>query len=302
MAAPANYAPSASPAVAAARQAFTGRLVGNLKLDLADSLVQAIAEALGSTAKTLQELARIIQAGPAKEEFRVAHQAIGERAQQAVLNSYAQVVTARKRVPSYRLGDTGANQRYAGGKLKAALASPAFFSASERGLEFINVQLLDETARHWARLNAGAGSVGAGSRRSFDIQWSNLVIGALGVGMTPSPAFDLPRGYWFSPGAGPVPPGERGTSEFYPAGSGPRAGANTRLFSVGESGKRTGVAFQRRRVSRGIQARNFLDAGVARIANDLGPAYERLYKELYATKVAAVRPARANLHVVTHGR
>jgi hypothetical protein len=216
-----------------------------------------------------------------------------------VLNSYAQVVTRRKHVASYRMSDTGANQRFAGGKLRAALGSPHFYEATPTALRFINTSMLDETARHWARLNAGASGIGTGSRRRFDISWSNIVIGALGVDMTPSPAFTVPRGYWWN-GDGPTSPGAPGTSQFHPAGTGPRAGASRTLTAKGEGGRRVKVRFQPRRVSRGIEARNFLDAGVARIALDLGPGYDRLYRELYGERLASVRPARAAYHRTTH--
>lgn len=272
-----------------------------MTIDLADLFVNAIADANARTAQTLQEAARVIQQGVAPESFRQVHETIGLRAQQAVLNSYAQVVTAQKHVPSYRLADGGKNQRYAGGKLREALSSAAMVSASERGLRFIDTDVLDAQARHWARLNAGALGIGGGSRRTFDIRWSNFVIAALGINMVPSAGFFVPRGYWWE-GNGPVPPGPTGTSQFYPAGSGPRASAQTRLFATGEGGARKSIVFQRKRVSRGIRARNFLDAGVARIAEDLGPAYDRLYKDLYERKLVSVRPARSSYRRVTHSR
>lgn len=279
---------------------YIARLQRTYIAAIASSLADAVDGANSATAKTLQEIGRAIQQGVAPEEFRRAHQTIGEAAQRAVLNSYAQVVTARKTVPSYRLESAGANTRYAGGKLKAALGNGRFFVATEHGIEFINIQLLDGAARHWARLNAGAGSVGGGSRRTFDVQWSNLVVASLGLEMNPSAPFTVPKGYWWNPSSGqPVAPGANGTSQFFPLGSGPRSRARASL-SASSEGRRSSVPLQRQRVTRGIVARNFLDAGVARIATDLGPAYGRLYQDLYTKGLVARRPARSTFHVVTH--
>lgn len=280
--------------------AFVGRLQRTYTAAIAQALADAVQGANTATAQTLQELGRVIQQGIAPQEFLTAHQTIGLAAQRAVLNSYAQVVTARKRVPSYRTEPDGANTRFAGGKLKAALSSPRFFVATPTGIQFINVDELDATARHWARLNAGAGAVGGGSRRTFDVRWSNLVVASLGLEMSPSPAFLIPRGYWWDAASGqPAAPGATGTSEFYPLGTGPRSRARATLSAAGESG-RVNVPLQRRRVTGGIVARNFLDAGVARIATDLGPTYQRLYSDFYSRGLVGVRPARSTYHVTTH--
>lgn len=280
---------------------FIRRIQGSFNAAIAQSFADAVATANSATAQTLQELGRVIQQGIAPSEFQRAHETIGVAAQRAVLNSYAQTVTARKRVASYRLGDTGKNARYAGGKLKAALGAEGFFEATPEGIKFINVDLLDATARHWARLNAGAGPAGGGSRRTFDVRWSNLIVASLGLEMTASPPFLIPKGYWWNPGSGqPVKPGETGTSEFYPLGSGPRSTARKTISARREGVGRSNVQLQGRRVAGGIQARNFLDAGVARIAADLGPAYSRLYDDLYNRKLVSVRPARSVYHVTTH--
>ena len=162
-------------------------------------------------------------------------------------------------------------RRYAGGALRRALNAEDFYEATSQGLSIINVDRLNREARHWARLNAGAGGVGKGSKRTFEVRASNLVLFTLGLGMAPRPAFGGPPGFWLDRGTGKAvkaDPGQVGNQEFHPKARTPK--------------KRT----------RGIEAANFLDAPLNRIARDLFSeqfGYPSLMKSLWESATPARR-------------
>ena len=272
-------------------------------MELAAGFAAAADKATVEVSKVLKDIARIINAGVGRTELAKAHTTIARKAQDSVLRSYDQTVTARnkRRLGPYR--DTiepatnPKNRRFADGKLRQALGSREFWEADARGIRFINVSLLNRKAKQWARLSAGAGGRGSGSRKQFEVRWGNLVVAALGLNMRPSPAFTIPKGYWMDPSGGPVGPGARGTARFFPMGEGPRAGAKSHTTAVDDEGRRVRVPMQRKRVTRGIEARNFLDTGVRRIARELGPTYLRMHREWYGARISRVRPASQTFHV-----
>lgn len=276
------------------------------RMELAAGFAAAATAATRETSKVLRDIARIIEQGVGTTQLVEAHTRLALNAQDSVLRSYDQTVTARnkRRLGAYRDTINPAtnpkNIRYADGKLRSALAGRDFWAADARGLAIINVDVLNKKARQWARLSAGAGGRGSGSRKQFEVRWGNLVVAALGLNMRPSPAFLIPKGYWFDPGSGqPVGPGARGSSQFYPMGEGPRSRARTSTSALSDEGKRVRVPMQRKRVTRGIEARNFLDAGVRRIARDIGPTYVRMHRDWYGARISTVRPASQTFRVST---
>lgn len=186
------------------------------------------------------------------------HDAIGRRGQQAVLNSYAQVVTARKRTASYRT--TGRSRRYAGGALRRAIASHEFYEATPDGLNFIRRSVLDREAKHWHRLNFGAGARGGGGRTAYQIRWGGLVAATIGFDDGPSKAFGMPEGFFRGPEGAPVPWGAAATS-------------SQPFFATGR---------KQRFPTQGIAARRFLDTGVGAVAKLLPRAYQDYYREIAA--------------------
>lgn len=262
------------------------------------ALEDAVAEANSRTSRQVIALAEVFAQGVAPSRRREMFEEVGGLAQRSTLNSYGQTVTRRKRAagfnPYQRVKPQ--NVRFAGGKLKGALASKRFYRATPEGIDFINETVLNKAARHWMRLNAGAGRVGRGSKRRFEVRFSNLVVAALGVNMDPRPAFSMPRGFWFNRAEGQlVAPGAnpRGTDEFYPVGEGPGAKTPADLAGSprGRGRTRRGGRAARGSPTRGIEARNFLDAGVARIARELPIQYENLYARLW--KDAVITGAKA---------
>lgn len=275
---------------------------------MVDVLGGEMADMLGvvtsSTSRQLVALAEVFGAGAAPAERQAMFEAVGRLAQRSVLASYDQTVTRRKGpaglVPYQRVKPQ--NVRLAGGKLRAALKDPDFYTATPNGLDFINVDLLNKRARHWARLNAGAGRSGSGSKRQFEMRFSNIVFDAIGVDMDARPAFSMPRGFWFNRAEGALVragANPNGSDEFYPIGEGPARVANPE--DAGSPRGRPGLS-RRGSPTRGIKARNFLDAGAARIAKELPPRLETLYANLYKQGVIASKRAAGPSTVVVGPR
>lgn len=177
----------------------------------------------------------------ARTQLARAHTQVAQLMQRAVIADYAKAQARFGRnIPSYRL-----TTRDAGGKLRAALGSAQFYRGTYDGIGFVNVDLLNNTARQWHRLNFGARPRGNYTPRMYKARFGNLVAGAFGyTGERPSPSFAMPRGVW-NEGA------------FYP------------------KGRRMVVK------TRGIQAWNFLDAGPRVLAERIGPAYDGVYRDWF---------------------
>lgn len=207
--------------------------------------------------------------------FQDIHQRVGDLAQDSVLRAYDQLVTAREGPASRTHYRAGAN-RQAGGVLRRALGNGNFFEATPDGLRWVNVAMLDTEARHWHRVNFGAAGRGEGSTAQFDVRYGNLVVGALGYSEGPSPPFAVPRGVWINMEGGRVKAGAnpRGADAFYPQGQRPPG-----IFG----------APTRRRTSAGIEEKNFLDAGLARIAREFPRAYEQRYEQIYGKLLTGQR-------------
>ncbi len=256
--------------------ALAGQTGTDVFASTASTLAQGVIEAVNAGASRvlgqIQVFAEALYARTANPaDLETAHRDIGLAAQQTVLASYDQVVTAREG-PASRGGYRAGAGRHAGGVLRRALRSPNFFVATPQGIDFVNVDMLDLEASHWHRLNFGAAPAGSGSHSTYAAYWGGLVIAALGYDQPPSNAFTLPRGFWIS-AEGKVQRGSflrRGQDAFYPAG-----------------GSRFGPA---KVATKGIVARNFLDAGLVRIANELGPAYDGLYHKWWDEASANAGP------------
>lgn len=263
------------------------------------AVARAIREAEGKVTGTAREFARLIEDGMlTPQERQRIHQDVGRTAQRAVVNSYAQSFGPSKQrsEPGYRADGASKYRRYAGGRLRAALGDPEFFRATPDDLQFINTRLLDKRAKQWARLNYGAGERGTGSRPAQQVFFGDMVVGAFGLNEGARPGFTIPRGYFVQGGGG---------SSFYVAGTGPSARFENKNKVKGRSASRYATVtsdqgLERRQLSqrrgraddnlkwirggptKGIKGRNFLDAGVAQIADrqdGLFPRYERAMGE-----------------------
>lgn len=225
--------------------------------------------------RQLRVLFESLAADAVPDEWRVdVHRELGEAARAATLDAYRSRAH-NKHTPDYRSGGKSdpKGKRFAGGLLERALARKSFYRATKYGIEIINARDLDEEAQQWRRLNFGAGSAAGQGPRVFT---ATLFNAAIGLEPDPRPGFSLPPGYWLTNG----PNGERVRSggQFYPVGG--REMADRR--DLGRH--RLGRPSQATR-TRGIEAANFLDAGVRSIADNIGPMYLDMYRKFYNSPV-----------------
>lgn len=172
------------------------------------------------------------------------HTQVAKLMQAAVLQDYDKAKAQHGRnLAPYRL-----TTRDAGGKLRAGLGSSQFYRGTYDGIGFVNVSLMNAVARQWHRLNFGARPAGKYTPRLYQARFGNLVAGAFGyTGESPSPGFGLPRSFSWREGMLLRPRGRQVTP------------------------------------TRGIQAWNFLDAGPRVLAEQLGPHYDGLYRDWFAS-------------------
>lgn len=270
----------------APKRTFTGsslvptwQIEGEIQRVARKAVGLSLRAAAKSTSKQLQAIGRLVAGGHDNERLTELHQKVGVAAQNRILNAYARNVTAKKLGPSYREGD-----RYAGGALRRALASPDFFRATPRGLDFINISLLDQEAYHWHRLNFGALPRGQGSTRSYEVRWGGLVAIAIGFNEGPSHEFGMPPGFWIAQEgkAGPRSRHVTTGNTFYPF---------SRVGSVPGTGVKGSLVRQRAvPVTQGIVARHFLEAGLETIATTLPVAYQEYYRTVFEEAERGIGP------------
>lgn len=233
-----------------------------------EAIASGAAEMQGPGWKTFLEALRV-EAIP-----RTMRQAMWERIGSAAHRSLIAAYAGRKYrrpVGQYRVGE----DRYSGGALGRALSSPQQYRATPFGLYFINVQLLDAEARHWRRLNFGAGAGGAEGIENpgeFPVTGMGLI---LGLEPDRRPGFTMPRGFWLNGGKRVAPSMDRvGEDSFYVA----------RGAGLNQSGG-FGIRPDAGRITRGIASRNFLDPPVRMIASRLRPELENLWEQVRKDKV-----------------
>lgn len=273
-----------------------------LTQNVVDGFVAAVHEAGSKGSLQFKALAQALSASAVPESLRIrVHQDIGIAAQAATIEAY-ESRPERSGVAPYRVGTDPRRTRFADGALLRALRSTGFYSATANGVAIINMDLLDRAARQWRRLNFGAGG---GADKPPGHYALELLDASIGLSPDPRPAFALPPGFWIRNGER-VAAGEAGTAAFYPRSfaiqeseAGKTGKRVTPVSGLGARGRATGF-----RMTRGIRATNFLDAGVKEVANTLAPSYLTMYQEFYrsqlgrahfdAIKVVAPRPRTFN--------
>lgn len=214
-------------------------------------------------------------------------------ARRSVLQAYSKRVQAsptKVKYGSYREGEDRLPNA-----LGKALRREDMFIGTGEGILFGNRAVLDSQAAHWYRLNYGAGArarSGPFIARKHSIKLFGQRIQQTREGdVPPSAPFEIPSGFWFTSGVT-----KRG---FYPKGP-PSKGFAGQLTADGKRVRvkeqdleSLGISRQRRMLTAGIAGRNFFDAGIARIARDIGPAYEDLWNQWVDD---AVRNARGAVH------
>lgn len=244
------------PRQQAALRNLRSSAISSVQADFVAGL-QAAVKAGAVQSRQLQTLAQALAADAIPRERRVAaFEQMGRNAQVSVRQAFTHRRNRRRpNTPGYRNRTT----RNANGALLRAINSPQFYQATPNGLLFINRRVLDREANHWRRLNYGAGARAGERPRRF--RFEMLAQASFGLAPDPRPAFRMPPGVFLNGGGQAVrfSRERRGSEGFFPRRGGGPATFNTQ----------------------GIQATNFLDAGIRRIANDLGPTMFGMYRQFY---------------------
>lgn len=226
---------------------------------------------------------------------QVANQAIAD-----MLKRYDEVHKQRPRGSSnapYRQ-----NERFTGGLLRAALASPLQAQATVDGVTFLNTSLLDATAKQWARLNFGAGPRAGARRGQSGSSYSLLSRGdrrfsatseffesAVGESLpafntklpySPKGAFYMPTGI-FLEGTKTVPANRarKGQDAFLTFDGLSDASKRKVAFSSGLSKKK---------LTQGVAAWGFIEAGVESLAYNLPRANRAFMLQIFRESQAQV--------------
>lgn len=200
---------------------------------------------------------------------------VADRAIQDMLIRYDKV-RKRSTIGSYREGD-----RFAGGVLRAALANPSQATVTIDGVAFLNPELLDESAKQWARLNFGAGAranKGDGKAAVGGTVTTEFLSTALGETLPtfsidlpygPGDAFTMPRGIFSSSTGGlsaasrsvvPYDANNRGQHAFYALST------DKEVAKIVKAGGNGAI------MTAGVAAWGFIEAGVASLARNLPAA------------------------------
>lgn len=260
---------------------------------IGDAISQAAEEATTRTSQRLLEFAEFLASAESGRYKLEAHETLGRMMHDAVLRSYR----GHKRAAA--LYSPPSPTRMQTGALGKALSDPAnIYRATVDGIFFLNETGLSRDALQWARLNYGAGKRGKGSIGPFQVRFSDLVVAEFGLDEPARPGFTIPRGYFWD-GESIVAPGARGQHPFYVAGVGP-LGKTTKLAQSGRGrgANALNLSIGQKRPTQGIAGWNFLDKGIERLAENFGPVYERMYREVFAASVS--RGGRVFSTVMTH--
>lgn len=222
-----------------------------MQRDLVAAVIRTVKRGTVGVDRALAGLAAGLQQDlGALGDVQKAHNRVAGRMREAVQARYEETVESRKRVPSYRYG-----QGRLPGALGAALRKPSMVQATGRGIEYVDVDSLDKEARHWRRLNFGAGSAATTDPATVPLRIADRVVANLRLPGGPRAPILLPPGF-FMHGDRAVPrmSSFRGNSQhpFFPSG-------RPAMFETA-----------------GITGRQFLDAGVQSLARELPGEYEQL--------------------------
>lgn len=193
-----------------------------------------------------------------KGQLTKIHEDVAAAMRQAVKSSFEQTVHSKP--GQYREGQN----RISGGALKRAISNPSMAIGTAEGIDFVDEGRLDKEAIHWRRLNFGALGTKVPGRNPADLvvpfRFDDITLFSLAFKDTSRPAFSLPPGM-FKSSTGErrdFDPERRGMDQFYPGSLYPLMGR--------EHWTKTS----------GIKPREFLNAGLERMAKNLPVAYENM--------------------------
>ncbi len=239
-------------------------------------LADAYAKMGQAVSKGITEAMDRVGSPASRAQQKAMFEKVGEATKDAVLTAYDREIGGNGHATGYRRG-TGRNGRLTGrlrpvlaanrnGTIYKVVAGPQ--ASGGVRLQMFDTKTLDDRARHWARLNFGAGVAGAGSPRSYRLKIGRSTED-LSFGQGPRPGFRIPRGYWYAgPGGENVAP------------SLPVAGEAFYLRRQPGGGQFK----QESKITRGIGGVHFLDEGLRTAAQALPVGINQLLVEMLGSK------------------
>lgn len=148
------------------------------------------------------------------------------------------------------------------GGMRRALADDSQALGTARGIFFVNRSVFAKEAKHWKRLNFGAGGIAGSPKPRVPLKVLGRSLFNVGFRAQADRPFFLPPGFFLNPETG---------AWVGPSGKHPTPSTQ---FSVSLT-KSTYTP----QLTRGIKGRHFLEAGVNVLAEELGLEYARLLKK-----------------------
>lgn len=261
--------------------------INNLIKQHSTNIRQAAVSCAAGGTRGAMNYVRIVAAGLEKElgnpaDLQKVHARVAEDMRAAVKNSFEQ--TVKSHPGSYRAGEN----RLSGGMLKRAVMSSSLAIGTAEGIDYVDADRLDEEAAHWRRLNFGAYGTEVAGRKTevFQFRFDDIVLFSVGFKDRPRPAFSMPPGRFFNAEGDLV---AHSSSRF--TGSGVSRTGMDRFYPGGGRGNKVPI-------TRGITARNFLDAGLERMVRDLPIAYTTLVDSWLDDAVTSAKlPPKVNVRV-----
>jgi hypothetical protein len=298
-----------------AQQSINGIFIG-ATVGIREVVEGAVAATSGAIAEDLSLFAESLRNNTRRNrDSRVTriNATAAELAQEVMMDAYR----SSRVNPSYG-GEARSPTREPKGALEKALGSPQFYTVRWDGVLFGNAAFLYANAKQWYRLNFGAGGAGRsttggtvaggfGEGRSFPVK----ILGREGArislnGNKPRGDFKIPPGMWMSGetlsaaagrdrmgGASPTGKGDHFVvNPYWRKSSDLTADLASGALGRGEKivthsiGDAKNIPGNNGRITKGIAAQRFIDAGVQVLARELGRGWTLLWRE-WLTEAAA---------------
>lgn len=228
------------------------------------------------------------------------HETLANEMHREIMDAFEESGIGKKR-PSYRWADTGKLRRYSNKALRRAIQSKGLIEYDYTGIA-MNVGTLDDMAIQWYKLNFGAGPRGEASPKPVT---PNIRFGKFPTntnvnlnGFEPSANFYVPgiqtRGYWstkfsartnYEKLSSTKKPGFMGPGRGW--AQAPRKGEGA-LYVLGRGWSPLGFEA---RLSKGIHAHRFLDAGTQHFNRVYGQRTSKVFDAWHRKAIADGRVA-----------
>lgn len=230
-----------------------------IALSLRGSIADLSRQMDTKTPGILNDAAKAFSIDRNRRIFEDANKELAERARVAMKVRLASTRTSS--VEEYRYG-----QNRLTGKLDEYFDGPELNQSTAFRISFLNVQELNENARHWMRINYGAGDAAGPSEDapSAIIFGESFEIGSPpGLGKRPTPM--IPKGMWREGGGygGSIKPDRS------------RAGSDAFFPMLGATEFKP---------TRGIRAHHFIQAGFAAVAEHADATYRQVFRDIAAAR------------------